>query len=218
MQCSSLCCTIKRETLTMYDPEDFRKEKERLRAEIEANLTPEGRAAAEQTRARRAAYNALSNSGKTEIGELKVFNAFAAVVAEARIDPDSGINAVAPEPDIRCSVAGARHYFELGEVTDQPVAKSMADAIKHDEPRGCAFSQDRPFAYIIEKKRSRSYTTGGAPVELLLYYRTQSPPPPPHFGELLNNAASDLQALVTSGPFQRVWIFDFSDKLLLWRS
>jgi hypothetical protein len=202
----------------MYNRENFREKRERLRAEIEANRTPEEKVEAEQIRAQRAAYNALSNGMKTEIEELEVFNAFAGVVGEARIDSDSGINAVKPEPDIYCTVAGTRHYFELGEITDRPVAKSMADAIKHDEPRGCAFSQDRPFAYIIEKKRSRLYTTSGAPLELLLYYRTQSPPPSSHFGELLNNTASDLQALVTSGPFQRVWIFDFSKKRVLWHS
>jgi hypothetical protein len=85
-------------------------------------------------RARRAAYNALPNSRKTKIEEMRVFDVFAAVAAEARIDADSGINAAKPEPDIRCTVAGTRYYFELGEITDRPVAKSMADAIKYDEP------------------------------------------------------------------------------------
>jgi hypothetical protein len=202
----------------MYNPEESRKAKERVRAEIEANRTAEGRIAAEQIRSRRAAYEALPNSRKTEVEEMQVFETFAAAVAEARVDSGSGINAVSPEPDVRCTVTGARHYFELGEITDQPVAKSMADAIKSDEPRGCAFSQDRPFAYIIDKKRSRTYTTSGAPVELVLYYRTQSPPPPSHFEKLLSDAASHLLALVTSGPFQRVWIFDFSEKRVLWHS
>jgi hypothetical protein len=202
----------------MYNPEKFRKEREGLLAQNEANRTPEQKIEAEKIRARRAAYNALPNSRKTEIEELEVFNTFAAVVAEAGIDSDSGINAVRPEPDIRCTVAGARHYFELGEITDQPAARSMADAIRHDEPRGCAFSQDRPFAYIIGKKRSRSYATSGAPVELLLYYRTESPPPSWHFEELLNSTEPDIQALVTRGPFQRVWIFDFSEKRAMWHS
>lgn len=201
----------------MPNPGNFRKERERLLAESEANRTPKQKIEAERIRARRAAYGALSNSRKTEIEELEVFTAFAAVVAEARIDLGSGINAVSPEPDIRCTVAGAPHYFELGEITDQPMAKSTADAIKYDEARTCAFSQERPFAYVIEKKRSRPYTTGGAPVELLLYYRTQPPPPASHFKALLNNTAFDLQALVASGQFQRVWIFDFSEKCLLWR-
>jgi hypothetical protein len=203
----------------MYAAENFRKDRAKLLAEIEATRTPEQRGEAARVRAQRAAYDALSNSRKTEIEELEVFNAFAAVVAaEARIDSNSGINAESPEPDIRCTVAGARHYFELGEITDPPVAKSMADAIKHDEPRGCAFSQGRPFAYIIGKKSTRQYTTSGAPIELLLYYRTQSPPPASHFEELLNAAATDLQALTTGGLFQRVWIFDFSEKRVLWRS
>jgi hypothetical protein len=100
----------------MYNPEKFRKDKEILRAEIEANRTPKQKIEAERIRAQRAAYNALPNNRKTEIEELEVFNAFAAVVAEARIDSDSGRNAVNPEPDIRCTVAGAVHYFEIGEM------------------------------------------------------------------------------------------------------
>jgi hypothetical protein len=136
----------------------------------------------------------------------------------ARIDSGSGRSAVSPEPDISCTIAGVRHYFELGEITDQPVSKSMAEAIKFDEPRGCAFSQDRPFAYIIEKKRGRPYTTSGAPAELVLYYRTHSSPPPSHFEKLLSDATSDLQALVTGGRFRRVWIFAFSEKRVLWHS
>jgi hypothetical protein len=202
----------------MYNPETFRDERRRLLADIGASRTPEQKRETEKIRARRSAYSALSNSRKTEIEELDVFNAFASVAAEARIDSGSGVNATRPEPDIRCTVTRARHYFELGEITDPSVSKSMADAFKHHEHRGCSHSQDRPFAYIIEKKRGRSYTTSGASVELLLYYRTQSPPPSSHFEELLNKSTSDLQALVTGGPFQRVWMFDFSEKRVLWHS
>jgi len=200
----------------MHNPEKFGRERERLRSEIDANRTPEQRLEAEQVRAVRASYDALSNGKKKEQGELQVFNAFAAVASEAHIDPSSGFNANFPEPDIRCTVAGDRHYFELGEITDQSVAKSLADAIKHDLPKGSAFSQDRPFAHIIEKKCRKSYRANGAPVDLLLYYRTQAPPPLSLLGELLKNNASTLEALVVGGRFQRVWIFDFLKRHVLW--
>ncbi len=202
----------------MPTPEEFRKERARLLARIEANRTPEARIVAKQFREQRAYWDALPNGRKTEIEEMDVFTAFAAAAPEARVESGSGTNAVSPEPDIRCTVSGERHYFELGEIIDPPVAESMAHAIRRNEPRPCAFSQDRPFSYITAKKRSRPYRTSGAPVELLLYYRTQSPPEPLVFDKLVNNAALDLQALVTSGPFQRVWIFDFSQKRVLWHS
>jgi hypothetical protein len=201
----------------MYDPEELRRNRDRLRAEIEANRTPEGKAWADQIRAQRAAYETLPNNEKTELEELEVFNAFAAV-AEADIHSGSGINARSPEPDIRCTIKGQLHYFELGEITDQSVARCTADALKYDEPRGTAFSQSEPFSYIIGKKRTKTYTSHGAPVELVLYYRSQSPPLASHFSELLARSAADLEALVANGPFRRVWIFGFAKKRILWHS
>jgi hypothetical protein len=201
----------------MYDPERFRQERDRLRAEIEASRTHEEKAWADEVRARRAAYEALPNSKKTELDELEVFNAFASV-AGVDIDSGSGINARIPEPDIRCTIKGERHYFELGEITDRSVARCTADALKHYEPRGTAFSQTAPFVYIIRKKYTKTYTTNGALIELVLYYRNQSPPFSSHLTELVASNATDLKALVDGGPFQRVWIFDSGKKQVLWRS
>ena len=201
----------------MYDPETYRQERERLRSEIEASRTPEQKAEADQIRAQRAVYEALPNGTKTELEELEVFDAFTAVAGLA-VDPDSRVNAPIPEPDIRCTIRGALHYFELGEITDQSVARATADALKYDEPRGTAFSQIEPFAYIIGKKRTKIYRTNAAPVELVLYYRTQHAPWPAYFADLLASSMADLDALVIGGPFQRVWIFDFVNKTVLWHS
>ncbi len=187
----------------MYDPEEFRRRRDKLRAEIEANRTPEGKVWADQIRAQRAAYEALPNNKKNELEELEVFNAFAAV-AEVDVDSGSAVNARSPEPDIRCAIKGELHYFELGEITDRSVARCTADALKYDEPRGTAFSQNEPFAYIIGQKRTKTYATNGAPVDLMLYYRNQSPPFSSHFAELLAISIADLEDLVTSGPFQGV--------------
>ncbi len=98
------------------------------------------------------------------------------------------------------------------------MARCTTDALKHYEPRGTAFSQTEPFAYIIRKKYTRTYPTNGALVELVLYYRNQSPPFPSYLTELLTSNAINLKALVDGGPFQRVWIFDFGKKQVLWRS
>jgi hypothetical protein len=201
----------------MYDPASYRQERERLRAEIEARWTPEQKAAANRVRAQRAAYEALPNDKKAEIEELEVFDAFAAAAGIA-VDPGSRVNAPIPEPDIRCLIRGALYYFELGEITDPSVARATADALKDDEPRGTAFSQTEPFAYIIRKKRTRKYATSGAPVELVLYYRSQHAPWPSYLDDLLTASMADIGALVAGGPFQRVWIFDFGQNVVLWRS
>jgi len=201
----------------MHDPEAYRQERNRLRAEIEANRTPEQRAHADQIRAERAAYEALPNGVKTELEEIEVFDAFVAASGIA-VDANTRVSSPAPEPDIRCTVEGALHYFELGEITDRPVARATADALKYDEPRGTAFSQTEPFTYIIGKKQTKTYTTNGAPVDLILYYRTQPAPWASYFTDMLASNKAALNALTNGGPFQRVWVFDFTEATVLWSS
>jgi len=130
----------------------------------------------------------------------------------------SGANAQAPEPDIRCTIGGVLHCFELGEITDQPVARTTADALKYDEPRGTAFSQTEPLTYIIAKKGTKTYTTNGAAVDLILYYRTQHAPWPSYFADILAGNMAALGTLTNGGPFQRVWVFDFNKVSVLWHS
>jgi hypothetical protein len=149
--------------------------------------------------------------------ELDIFNSFAAS-GTADIDAGSGVNRPSPEPDIYCTVLGAGCYFELGEITDRPVSKSMAAAMKRDEITGCAFSQDRPLEHIVKKKAGRKYQTSGRPVDLLLYYRTQPAPPRSHFAELLQQNMPLLNGLVVGGQFRLVWVFDFTKKVVLWHS
>jgi hypothetical protein len=201
----------------MYDPKKYRQERDKLRAEIVALLTPEDKTWADQIRAKQAAYEALPNGKKNEIEELDVFKAFEAFAAVG-IDSGSWVNAPSPEPDIRCASRGEGRYFELGEITDPRVARCAADSLKYDEQTVTAFSQDGPLEYIIRKKSTRKYATGGVPVELVLYYQTQHAPPDWYFAHMLARNMAALEGLVASGLFQRVWIFDFVKKRILWRS
>lgn len=173
----------------------------------------------EQSRAELTAYDALPIGKKNELKELAAFIAFTAV---AGIDVDSGsvINAPSRErkPDIRFTRKGRPHYSELAEITDQKLARCSARALKHDEQAVTAFSHDRPLKYIIEKKSTRTYASGSAPVELVLYYQTQHAPPSWYFPDLLARNMAGLEALVLRGLFQRVWILDFVKKLILWPS
>src|ERR1051325_2265003 len=117
--------------------EEYRQERDRLRAEIERRRTPDQRAEAEAIRARRFAFDRLPSRAKTEMNELEVFNAFT-IAAGLPIDKGSVRNTKPPEPDIFCSIAGSDHYFELGEIADTSVAHSLAKAFENDEPTGCA--------------------------------------------------------------------------------
>ncbi len=200
----------------MHDPAAYRRERDERRAEIDANRTPEQKAEAARIRADRAAYDALPNHAKNALEELEVFKAFAEV-SHLGVDDGSSANASPPAPDIRCTINGAERYFELGEITDEPTARAVAAALKHDEPRGTAFSQNRPFASIIRKKASRTYSSG-APAELVLYYRTQAAPCPEYFDDMVKLNMPDMQALVSNGQFKRVWIFDFAHRTILWNS
>jgi hypothetical protein len=201
----------------MHSRDRYRQERDRLRAEIERNRTPEEQQRADELRARRAAYDALPGDAKKEINELQVFRAFAKI-APIGIEANSELNVVPPEPDICCSVDGSPYYFELGEITDQGVARNYAIALKTDEPTGGAFSQDMPFAAILSSKATKTYVTSGVPVDLLLYYRKQYPPWERDFAEIVNASARDLHVVLkqNGGPFNRLWIFDFwEDRILL---
>jgi len=166
----------------MYEPEEYRRKRRQLREEIEANRTPEQKAEAARIRAQRAAYEALPNGEKTELEELDVFRAFAAV-AELGVDPGSEVNVAPPRPDIRCTLDGDLRYFEFGEITDQRVARAAAltdDGVS----RATAFSPTAPLDYMIDKKRTRTYETGGVPVDLVLCYRTEHAPPLDYFAHM----------------------------------
>ncbi len=201
----------------MYNSDEFQTNRNSIPAEIEAGLTPEERTQADHIREQRMAYEALPNDNQKELKELEVFNAFAAV-NKLRVDPGSVTNSKPPKPDIRCTINGEPRYFELGEVTDQPVARCTAEALKRKETLGTFYSHDEPFDYIVQKKGETKYETNGVPVELILYYRTQSPPPPPQFDELSAKYMASLEALVAGGQFQSVWVYDFSKERILWYS
>ena len=201
----------------MYSRDHYMQRRRQLRAEIEHSRTPEERQLDEELRSRRAKYDSLPASVKKEMGELQVFRAFARV-ASIRIEAGSDRSVDPPEPHVLCSIDGSPYYFELGEITDQGVARSYAIALKTDEPTGGAFSQDIPFASLLSGKARKTYVTSSAPVDLLMYYRKQYPPGEQRFTEMVNASARDLHALLkrNGGPFDRFWIFDFwNDKILL---
>ncbi len=200
----------------MYSRERYSKDRERLRMQIERARTPEERQRAEELRALRATYDALLSSVKKEMNELEIFSAFMKV-APMPIQADSERNVAPPEPDICCTIDGSPYYFELGEITDQALARNHAIMFKTDEPTGGAFSQDTPFASMLSSKAAKTYATAGAPLDLLLYYRRQHPPWEQYFVEMVNAGERDVHSVLkqNGGPFDRLWIFDFGKGRIL---
>jgi hypothetical protein len=74
---------------------------------------------------------------------------------------------------------------------------------------GGAFSQDVPLKKIFSCKAQKRYETGGAPVDLLLYYWKQTP-----YDPVVGRVFSELRAVVSSGPFSRIWLYEHPDRLL----
>ena len=106
---------------------------------------------------------------------MTVFLGFAAA-ANLKIDPDSSLNAKPPQPDIACTVAGAQYFFELGEITDESLAKDVSTSLRTEvDSKGGFFSEEEPLIRMIRKKAATKYETNGAPLDLILHYDKQSP-------------------------------------------
>jgi hypothetical protein len=105
----------------------------------------------------------------------------------------------------------------LGEITDRGLASGLSKAIKTGEITGGAFSQDQPFAYILEQKSNKSYRIRKVGIlELILYYDKQYPPP-----QSWNLAASlghsIAEKMIQQGPWIRIWVYDDWKKKVLWQ-
>lgn len=188
---------------------------ETLKAEIDEFVTDcLGRAA---TSERRRAYNALPGAEKKRIAEMKVFSSFAQT-AQLAIDSVTVHSEEPPKPDIFCKIDGRDYYFELGEVTDCELAGQLGQASKTMEPAPGPFSQEEPFAYMLQEKTKKTYETGGVPVDLVLYFDKQYPMIE-GIREHVAKYATELGLLVSSGPFERVWIYSHCDGgVVLWQS
>jgi hypothetical protein len=75
-----------------------------------------------------------------------------------------------PKPDISCSIGGEKHYFELGEVTDQNLAARVATALREMRITAGFFSQDNLLIKIFSDKARKNYGNLDGPLELVVYY------------------------------------------------
>jgi hypothetical protein len=158
---------------------------------------------------KRRAWAGLTKEQEKAYREYLTFLNFARV-APLDIDPNSIQNRPVPEPDILCSVAGSREYFELGEVTDEGLAKraSIAERAGLDTNFGY-MGQFEPLLKMITQKCSKTYSTNRLPASLLLHYNVGHQTPYPH---VVAQVASDLRQLASqqfeASPFAAIWFYD----------
>jgi hypothetical protein len=120
-------------------------------------------------------------------------------------------------PDVSCTIAGARHLFELGEIVDEELADQIGVSQRtQTDGEGGVMAEEDPLLRMIRKKARGTYQTGGVGVDLVLHYDKQCPFAPADC--LAGHEADIAKALRPQGPFSRVWVYDGWDNKILWRS
>lgn len=155
----------------------------------------------------------LRKEERKRVIEMTVFKAFA-LASALPIDQGSETNEEPPNPDIRCTISGKLHWFELGQIISPDVAAKINPKRRTSEG-GFSFDQEIPFVDIVTKKATKKYETQGAPVDLILHFDLR-------LGSMsvvqrqIEKHAELLKSLVIGGPFARVWIFDEWKKTIVW--
>jgi hypothetical protein len=130
----------------------------------------------------------------------------------AMLDPNSSNP---PPPDLRCVLAGEPHFFELGEIYQQDIAKawsptSRAVVVTHDPLVRIA---DALFE-MLAKKVGKAYNPQARPISLLLYYDNV-----PSFWRflrpLVSQRAEDLRDICRAGIFDSIYLFDLTEREVL---
>jgi len=103
-------------------------------------------------------WNALNAEEKKQTNESLLFISFASATRLVP-DPFEHINANSPRPDIRTSIGGHDYYFELGEITDEDLARGISNALKTKAVSGCAISQVEPLLKMLTQKCQKHYVT-----------------------------------------------------------
>lgn len=160
-------------------------------------------------------WNAFSSAEQKKINESKLFACFIRA-SGLNSDPYDHENCDPPYPDIRSRIDGQTYYFELGEITDESLARGISHSERTGEITGGAFSQLNPLLKMFREKCAKSYSTNGAPVDLLLSFSRQYPHET-FLLEHLKHREAEIIQLTKGGPFSRIWIFtDWPPRKVLW--
>ncbi len=148
--------------------------------------------------------------------EREIFEEFASTSglgvesSSVRNEPPPGL------PDISCDIKGLRHYFELSEITDRDLARNYSLHQNDDRSFGGAISHSDPLLHVFRRKATKRYAGIDGPLDLVVYYDNQVAP---YFDLTFIPANVGLIAtrMLTSGNWNRVWVFDRSQKRILWK-
>jgi len=158
---------------------------------------------------RQRALDDLTAAQRKERRELRTFIQFASAV-KLDADPRTIQNRTAPEPDIFCEISGCDRYFELGELTEESIPKSEADARRAGlDTYGGAISPTRPVEKMVFEKCRKTYASRGVPVDLLLHFSVgHQVPHPGVLSAWLAESRDRVMAALNAGPFGAIWFFD----------
>jgi hypothetical protein len=172
---------------------------------------------------RRCVWDDLKREHQKIYIEWKTFRAF---VQASGLDIDPRCiemcdpNAAAPPlPDVRCLASGQLEYFELGEVTDESVARTASIAMKNRQSvYGGFMSQRKPLIRIFLKKCRNRYTTNGRPLHLVLHFTVKHQSPfSLQLNEDLKKWRGRLVERIRRSQFASVWLYDDWQKRVLVR-
>jgi hypothetical protein len=162
------------------------------------------------------AWGDLSQDQQKLYREWLTFRDFART-APLDIDPRTVENCEPPLPDIRCRISQEEHYFELGEVTDETLAKQAGIAAKQgDGIFGGSVSQLSALCRIFQQKCSKEYVTNGRQLHLLLHYSVGHQFP--NTVQLQEEIARRHQGIVNElqkSPFASLWLYDGWDNRVI---
>ncbi len=144
--------------------------------------------------------------------ERKIFAEFAEA-AGLEVDFASIQSEVPPKPDISCTIAGKKHFFEMREITDQALARRYSIAINTGQQTGGWFSQDDPLVSTFSSKLEKDYGELDGVLEFLAYYEKQYPPP--ILKESTRQALFWTTQSMLFGKWRRIWIYSTWDKQVL---
>jgi hypothetical protein len=146
------------------------------------------------------------------MGELRAFLGFVKV-SGLPVDPSTVVCLDPPFPDIGCKLAFAPYFFELGEVTDEGLARRYSESLRTGDITGGFFSQSEPLKSIVISKAQKKYQTDDTPVDLLLYYWKQAP-----YDPVVQQVLLELRPIVvhtlSSGAFSKVWLYEHPERVL----
>jgi hypothetical protein len=151
--------------------------------------------------------------------ERQIFAQFAEVANESL---NLGIDATSikcedePKPDISCMMGAGKCYFELTEITDEGLARSVSISVKEMTITGGVFSQDSPLIDALTNKAIKTYPDLDGSLDLLAYYDKQYPP---SAGAIQESTRRELywiiQSMTRFGQWSRIWIYDTWNKRIL---